>query len=47
VQREHPDRTQVHTFNAASNAAMVAVNDALGFRAVERMGEWQGPVPAT
>lgn len=47
VQREHPDRTQVHTFNAASNAAMIAVNDALGFRAVERMGEWQGPVPAT
>lgn len=45
VQREHPDRTVVHTFNAASNAAMVAVNDALGFRAVERMGEWQGPVP--
>lgn len=45
AQREHPDRTEVHTFNAASNAAMVAVNDALGFRAVERMGEWQGPVP--
>lgn len=45
VQREHPGRAVVHTFNAASNAPMVFVNDALGFRPVERVGEWQGPVP--
>jgi GNAT superfamily N-acetyltransferase len=46
VQAQHPDRTQVHTYNAADNDPMGSVNDALGFRAVELMGEWQGPLPA-
>jgi GNAT superfamily N-acetyltransferase len=45
MQAGHPDRTELHTFNAEDNPPMAAVNDALGFRAVERMGEWQGPVP--
>lgn len=45
VQDRHPDRTSVRTFNAASNTAMIAVNDALGFVPVEYQGEWQGPVP--
>jgi GNAT superfamily N-acetyltransferase len=45
MQSEHPDRTELHTFNAEDNPPMSAVNDTLGFRAVERMGEWQGPVP--
>jgi GNAT superfamily N-acetyltransferase len=46
VQAAHPDRTEVCTFNAASNTHMVAVNDALGFVPVSYVGEWQGPVPA-
>jgi GNAT superfamily N-acetyltransferase len=46
VQAAHPERTHVVTFNAASNAQMVAVNEAIGFRPVSYMGEWQGPVPA-
>jgi GNAT superfamily N-acetyltransferase len=29
-----PDRTEVHTWNAASNSFMIAVNDAMGFRPV-------------
>lgn len=44
VQDHHPDRREAHTWNAASNTAMIAVNDALGYRPVEIMGEWQGPV---
>ena len=34
VQRRHPDRTEVHTTNAETNAAMVGINETLGFRAV-------------
>ena len=45
VQSDHPDRRRAHTWNAAGNAPMVAVNDALGYRRVELVGEWQGPVP--
>lgn len=45
MQAGHPDRTELHTFNAEDNPPMSAVNDAMGFRSVERMGEWQGPVP--
>jgi GNAT superfamily N-acetyltransferase len=41
VQRAHPGARVVHTWNADSNAPMVAVNEQLGFRPVERMGEWQ------
>ncbi|MGH3662069.1 MAG: GNAT family N-acetyltransferase [Micromonosporaceae bacterium] len=40
----HPDRHRVHTFNAEQNAPMMAVNRAMGFRAVERMGEYQREV---
>lgn len=29
-----PDRTEVHTWNAATNSFMIAVNDAMGFRPV-------------
>lgn len=36
-----PRRRRVHTWNAEGNAPMVAVNDAMGFRPVERIGEWQ------
>ena len=41
LQRERPDATAVITWNADVNAHMVAVNERLGFRAVERSGELQ------
>ncbi|HET9498644.1 MAG TPA: GNAT family N-acetyltransferase [Marmoricola sp.] len=41
VQREHPDRTVVRTWNADVNAPMIAVNEAMGFRPVDRLGEFQ------
>lgn len=41
IQREHPDRTAVRTWNAEVNTHMIAVNEALGYRPVERMGEFQ------
>lgn len=41
VQRLHPDGRELHTHNAAQNAPMIAVNDLLGFRPVELVGEWQ------
>jgi hypothetical protein len=34
----------VTTWNAASNGPMIAVNEALGFRAVEASEEWQARV---
>lgn len=34
VQRLHPDRREVHTTNAETNAAMVGINEVLGFRIV-------------
>lgn len=36
-----PEARWMNTWNAAENAPMVAVNDALGFRPVERLEEWQ------
>lgn len=36
-----PGVERVTTWNAASNAYMVPINEALGFRAVERGNEWQ------
>ncbi len=40
--REHsPGTERVNTWNAESNAPMVAVNERLGFRAVQRWREWQ------
>lgn len=41
VQAAHPLRRLVHTWNAEDNRPMVAVNDAMGFRPVDRIGEWQ------
>lgn len=41
VQAAYPDRRLAHTWNAEDNGPMVAVNDAMGFRPVERIGEWQ------
>jgi GNAT superfamily N-acetyltransferase len=39
-------KSLVHTWNSASNGPMIAVNDALGYRPVRRVGVFQGPVPA-
>jgi GNAT superfamily N-acetyltransferase len=40
--REHSPTTRyINTWNAESNTPMVAVNDALGYRAVEILEEWQ------
>ena len=36
LQQEAPDRTSLVTFNAEVNAQMVAINETLGFRPVER-----------
>lgn len=41
LQRERPDVPRLTTYNAESNAHMVAVNDLLGFVPVERLGELQ------
>ncbi len=46
AQTEHPDRTSVRTWNAESNDAMIAVNEAIGFEPVEYEGSWQGEIPA-
>ncbi|MGI8434726.1 MAG: GNAT family N-acetyltransferase [Nocardioidaceae bacterium] len=40
-QRRHPGRTSVHTWNAESNTAMIAVNEALGFEAVGYASRYQ------
>ncbi len=41
VRALHPDLHTVQTINAADNRHMVAVNDAMGFRPVDRLREWQ------
>ena len=40
-QQHEPGRTVLITWNAEVNAHMVAINDALGFRPVGRLGEFQ------
>jgi len=40
-QRRFPDVQAVHSWNAAENTHMVAINDALGFRPVEQLIEMQ------
>ena len=41
LQRAHPGARLVHTGNADVNAQMIAINDALGFRVVEILPEFQ------
>jgi GNAT superfamily N-acetyltransferase len=41
VQREEPELRLLVTFNAEVNAHMIGVNEQLGFRPVERLGEFQ------
>lgn len=46
LRRENPAARQVVTWNAESNAHMVAINDAMGFRPRARYCMWQLSVPA-
>jgi GNAT superfamily N-acetyltransferase len=46
LRREHPEVVRVRTGNAFSNDAILAINQALGFRVVEVRTEWQGTVAA-
>jgi GNAT superfamily N-acetyltransferase len=41
LQQERPDATLLVTYNAEVNAHMIGVNEDMGFRPVERMGEFQ------
>jgi len=41
LQRERPDITRLTTYNAEVNAHMIGVNEALGFRPVARLGDFQ------
>jgi GNAT superfamily N-acetyltransferase len=41
LQRERPDITRLTTYNAEVNGHMIGVNEALGFRPVARLGDFQ------
>jgi GNAT superfamily N-acetyltransferase len=41
LQRTHPEVEFMNTWNAAVNAHMVGINEALGFRPIDRWREWQ------
>ncbi len=44
VQEQRPDLRELVTFNAEANAHMVAVNEMLGFRPVQRLAEYDKPL---
>jgi GNAT superfamily N-acetyltransferase len=46
VRRSRPRVSMVNTWNAAINDHMVSINEAMGFRAVERWREWQLELPS-
>jgi GNAT superfamily N-acetyltransferase len=45
LRRSKPRVSMVNTWNAAINDHMVSINEAMGFRAVERWREWQLELP--
>jgi mycothiol synthase len=47
IMRDHPEADQVRTSNAESNAQMVKINDALGFKLFIRRVVWQVNVQET
>ncbi len=46
LRRSRPRVSMVNTWNAAINDHMVSINEAMGFRAVERWREWQLELPS-
>jgi mycothiol synthase len=44
IRAERPDAARVRTDNAFSNAPMLAINDALGFKVISTRTEWQADV---
>ena len=47
LRKEVPEARRVVTWNAESNTHMVAINDVLGFRPVERLAEWIYEIPGS
>jgi GNAT superfamily N-acetyltransferase len=45
LRKEVPEARRIVTWNAESNTHMVAINDVLGFRPVERVAEWVYEIP--
>jgi hypothetical protein len=45
LQADHPERRLISTQNAETNAPMLAINEKMGFRAVEVLLEFQRTVP--
>ena len=45
LRKEVPEARRIVTWNAESNTHMVAINDVLGFRPVERLAEWIYEIP--
>jgi GNAT superfamily N-acetyltransferase len=45
LRREAPQARYLHTWNADDNAAMIAINDRLGFRPAERAAAWRLDLP--
>jgi GNAT superfamily N-acetyltransferase len=43
--KEVPEARRIVTWNAESNTHMIAINDVLGFRPVERLAEWVYEIP--
>jgi GNAT superfamily N-acetyltransferase len=41
VRRDSPELTAVDTYNANSNPWMVSINEAMGYRQYDRLGEWE------
>jgi GNAT superfamily N-acetyltransferase len=41
LQHAHPERTRITTVNAETNAAMVGINERMGFEKIEMQGEFQ------
>ncbi len=46
IRSEQPQARRVRTGNAFSNAPMLAINDALGFKAIHTSNEWQAHAAA-
>ncbi len=44
IRHERPEAERIRTSNAVSNAAMLAINDALGFKTMSTRTEWQANV---